>query len=388
MKNIIILMMLISFGSIGAVFFTPGLPEIARYFAISNSTAGMTVTWYLIGYTFAQLLYGPMVHSLGSRNTIIICGILALIGSALSIFAGLHHSFALLLLARAIMALGAGGGLKMAFTLSSHLYTKNESARVISLLTMAFAIMPGLGVFIGGILVNNFGWISSFYLMVVYSVVIILVSFLLPEMYSKTERHKFHFSEMLTSYGRMFSSRAVISGGLLLGVCSGLVYAFAALAPFIAIEMMGITPNAYGSYNLIPVIGVVGGALSSNYCGKFWQPHKSLKFGLLIISCGIILLLLGLSLWHNAPLILFMPMIIIYFGSGFVYGNTTALALHSTEDKSNASAVVSFLNMASSCLLVLVLGTIQIQNALILPLIYIALVFLGVIWYRVLLKST
>ena len=81
-------------------------------------------------------------------------------------------------------------------------------------------------------------------------------------------------------------------------------------------------------------------------------------------------------------------MIIIYFGSGFVYGNTTALALHSTEDKSNASAVVSFLNMASSCLLVLVLGTVQIQSALILPLIYIALVFLGVVWYRVLIKST
>ena len=30
-------------------------------------------------------------------------------------FAGIHHSFALTLLARAVMALGAGGGLKMAF---------------------------------------------------------------------------------------------------------------------------------------------------------------------------------------------------------------------------------------------------------------------------------
>lgn len=388
MRNILVLMLLISFGSIGAVFFTPGLPEIARYFAISNTTAGMTVTWYLIGYTFAQLLYGPMVHSLGSRNTIIICGVLALLGSALSIFAGLHHSFILLLSARAIMALGAGGGLKMAFTLTSHLYTKNESARVISLLTMAFAIMPGLGVFIGGILVHNFGWISTFYLMVVYSLIIILINFLLPEMYLKSERHQFHFSEMLTNYGRMFGSRAVISGGLLLGICSGLVYAFAALAPFIAIEMMDLTPSEYGSYNLIPVIGVIGGALCSNYCGKFWQPHKSLKFGLLVIASGIILLLLGLVLWSKAPLALFMPMVVIYLGSGFVYGNATALALHSTEDKSNASAVVSFLNMASSCLLVLVLGTLQIQSALILPVVYIVLVFLGLLWYRFLVSAT
>ena len=58
---------------------------------------------------------------------------------------------------------------------------------------MAFAIMPGLGVFIGGLLVHNFGWISTFYLMVVYSLVIILVNFLLPEMYLKSERHQFHF---------------------------------------------------------------------------------------------------------------------------------------------------------------------------------------------------
>ena len=62
----------------------------------------------------------------------------------------------------------------------------------------------------------------------------------------------------------------------------------------------------------------------------------------MVITAGIAFLLLGLILWNKAPLALFVPMVIIYLGSGFVYGNTTALALHSTEDKSNASAVVSF----------------------------------------------
>ena len=42
--------------------------------------------------------------------------------------------------------------------------------------------------------------------------------------------------------------------------------------------------------------------------------------------------------------------------------------------------------MASSCLLVLVLGTLQIQSALILPVVYIVLVFLGLLWSRFLIS--
>lgn len=385
MKNILILMLLISFGGTGAVFFTPGLPEIAKFFSISNGTASLTVTWYLIGYTIAQLLYGPMVHSLGSRNSIIICGVLTLIGSILSILSGLAHSFIGLIIARAIMALGAGGGLKMTITLSSSLYAKENVARVISFLSISLPIMSGLGVFIGGILVHQFGWIGSFYFMVIYSLLIIWVSFLLPEIYAKNERHKFKIIDMLANYKKVFKNPAILSGGLLAGTCSGTSYAFATLTPFIGIQLMGMSPETYGSYSLIPIIGIVCGALAHNYCSRFWTQKQSLKFGLAIEAIGIFLLLILLSFWGQSAIALFTPIILVNFGvAGFIYGNAIALALNTTYDKSNGSAGISFLNMGFSCLLVLVLGTQKIHNVLILPIVYIGLIGLGILWYNIL----
>ena len=386
MKNLLILMLLISFGSCGAVFFTPGLPEIATYFQISNQSAELTVTWYLIGYAFGQLLYGPMAHSLGSNRTIRLGSLLTLVATIICILSGLTHSFTGLIIGRCLMALGAGSGLKMTLTLSTHLYTPQAAARAMSIIIMAFAITPGLGVFIGGLLVHSYGWISSFYLMIAYSLVILGCSFILPEMYAPNQRHKFNLANLVINYSRQFKNLSILSGGFLLGMCSSIVYVFAALVPFIGMQMLKLTPAIYGSYNLIPIIGSISGSRVANYCGKFWQPRQSLKFGIGLVAAGVVILGLALLIWNN-PSALFIPMIVIYLGTAFIFGNATSLSLANTQDKSNGSAVVSFLNMSSSCLLVLVLGQVQIHYALILPIIYGVLILLGVIWYQVLVRS-
>ena len=117
MKNLLILTLLISFGSIGAVFFTPGLPEIVQHFHITSGKAELTITWYLIGYSVGQLLYGPMAHTLGGCRTILVGALLALLGSVICIISGIENSFIGLLMGRTIMGAGAGSGLKMTFTI-------------------------------------------------------------------------------------------------------------------------------------------------------------------------------------------------------------------------------------------------------------------------------
>lgn len=52
-----ILLLLISFASVNAVLFTPGLPEIASFFNLSNDQAQLTISLFLIGYAGGQLVY-------------------------------------------------------------------------------------------------------------------------------------------------------------------------------------------------------------------------------------------------------------------------------------------------------------------------------------------
>ncbi|MBP9743416.1 MAG: MFS transporter [Burkholderiales bacterium] len=385
-KYIFILMLLISFGSIGAVIFTPGLPDIATYFRVSSQIAEYTITWYLVGYAFGQLVYGALVNRFGSHLTIVIGTILAIIGTCGCILSYWIDSFILLVIARFIMALGCACGLKMTFTLAHKLFTHNDSARVMGLLTMAFAITPGFGVFIGGLAIQHFNWTAPFYLMIVYALAILLCANQLPEVITAKDYNALKIDNLLNNYLVQFKDSAVIFGGLLVGLGSCVVYIFASVSPFIAMNTMHLTPTSYGAYSFIPSLGILLGSVLSNYLGKVWTPNKSLKFGLFISILGTILLFLLLFISNNQAMSLFLPMVIIYFGLSFIFGNSAALALKYAEDKSNAAAVMSFINMGSAFLVVTILGLFNISQPIILPIVYLGLLGFGILWYVILTK--
>lgn len=380
---LIILALLISFASIGAVIFTPGLPDISSYFNLTEKVAQFTITWYLVGYALGQLVYGPLTNRFGSILTIKIGASIAVIGSIGCILSYYVDSYFLLVVSRFIMALGSACGLKMTFTLSSKLFSHEESARVMGLLTMAFAITPGLGVYLGGVLVSRFNWTSPFYLMVAYGIAIFLLTNKLPEMYASRDYSALKLENILKNYILQLKNTRLIFGGLLVGLGTSIVYVFAAVSPFIAMNKMHLTPSQFGVYNFIPCIGILIGSLASNYYGKIWQPQKSLKFGLSISFLGVIILGIMLYFRPDMAISLFLPMLVIYFGFSFVFGNAAALALQNSKDKGNASAMMSFINMASAFVMVSITGYLNISNPIDLPVIYAVLIGTGFIWYNV-----
>ncbi|MBS0654115.1 MAG: MFS transporter, partial [Verrucomicrobia bacterium] len=146
----IILLVLVSFASVGAVLFTPALPSIQEFFGISVGKAQLTVTAYLIGYAFAQLPYGPIANRYGRKPALYFGISLAIIGSLLCAFSAPAHSFGLLLFGRVIQALGASVGLKVSFTMVGDAFDQTVATKTISRLLLSFAVMPSLAIAIGG----------------------------------------------------------------------------------------------------------------------------------------------------------------------------------------------------------------------------------------------
>lgn len=386
LTNLLALMLLITFASVGAVVFTAGLPEIATYFKISNDVAQYTVTWYLIGYALGQLLYGPIANRYGSKITLKIGSSIAIIGSILCILSYYTHIFAVLVFARCLLALGAACGLKMTFTLVSKTFTHEESARVMSIIMMSFAIAPGLAVYIGSLLVVHYNWTGPFYFMVLYSVIIFFVSGLLPEAYTERDFGALRIDRVITNYGHQLKSTKIVYGGLLIGTGTSIIYAFAAVSPFIAMNQMHLSETAFGAYNIIPSIGVLLGSITANHLGEIWLPEKSAKFGLIVCALGVIMLALMQDFNGSHAFALFLPMVIIYFGFSFVFGNASALALQQSRDKGNASAMMSFINMGSSYVIVTLISVLNIHTATNLTFIYGVLIGLGILFYAKLTK--
>lgn len=368
----ITLLLLISFASVNAVLFTPALPSIALFFGVGEDLAQQTITWFLVGYALGQLVYGPIANRFGRKPALYAGITLQIMSSILCVLAGYIHQYWLLVVARFLLALGSGVGLKMTFTLVNECYEPKMASKTISYLMLAFAITPGLGVALGGVLTTHYSWTSCFYAGGIYGLVLLLLVARIPETQKMVSFDALKLNHLFQSYSSQFTNLQLISGGLLMGCATSFVYVFAAIAPFIAINSYGLSSSEYGLANILPSIGLILGSIVGAGLSKKYSLVSIIYAGVFIACWGVLLMLLATIM--NFPILvsIFLPMLIIYFGLCFVLANASTLAMSQTKDKANGSAVMNFLNMGLATIVVLSLGLFP-MNALLLPTIYIIL---------------
>jgi len=366
------LLLLISFASVNAVLFTPALPAITHFFSISSSIAQQTITWFLVGYALGQLIYGPIANRFGRKSTLYAGISLQIISSMLCILAGIVNQYTLLVIGRFMLALGSGVGLKMTFTLVNECYEPKVASQKISYLLSAFAMAPGIATAFGGVLTAHYGWISCFYAGLCYGVALLVFVFRLPETQQYRDVNAFEYRHLISNYIVQFKNIQLIIGSLLMGCATCIVYIFAAVAPFIVINIFGMSSTEYGMANMIPPVGLILGSLVSAQFVQKYSLIKMIKFGIFMISIGVIFMMLMLKLHYSALFSLFLPMVIVYFGLCFIVANVSTVILSNVSDKSHGSAVMNFINMGLATLVVLSVGYFSLQP-LLLPMVYLSL---------------
>lgn len=374
----IFLMLLISFGSVSAVLFTPALPQISQYFGISSNAAQLTVTVFLIGYAVGQLIYGPLANRFGYKPAIYIGIIGEIIGALLCIFSAPLHAFSLLIAARLLMALGASVGLKMTFTIVAEAYKDKQAAATISYLMTGFAVMPSLSVALGGFLTTHLGWQSCFYFLVLYGLLLMFLNYRAPELSQVLDQSALSLKQITSKYSRKLKNTQLTLSAALMGLSTAFVYLFAAQAPFLAMNYFKLSPDQYGLWNLIIPIGLIVGSQISALLVKKFEPLKVLFFGVILMFLGIFPLLVFFIFNIMEPWALFLPMIIIYGGISFIFPNASVLAMQHVSDKASASAMMSFINMGIATLIVLITGIMH-QSWLLMPITFLILLFLSVL---------
>ena len=266
----LILLLLVSFGSVGAVLFTPALPAIQQFFQVSVGQSQMTMTSYLVGYALGQLPYGPLANAYGRKKTLYFGLWLSIIGSLLCAFSAIFGSFGTLIFARFLQALGVTVGLKISYTMVADTYEQADATRMISRFILAFAIGPGIGIAIGGFLTEWFNWQSCFYFLALFGIAMLYVSRKLPETAKSIDRGHLKILAVIEGYKSTLSNTILVICSFMMGCGGALIYIFGSKAPFIGINLIGLSPGKFGIYNLIPPIGlIIGSFLASALIGRF-----------------------------------------------------------------------------------------------------------------------
>jgi MFS transporter, DHA1 family, multidrug resistance protein len=384
--HIISLTLLSGFAAMGAILMTPALPAIAHFFSISIGTTQLTVTCFLLGYALGQLIYGPIANRLGRKPAFYVGIIIATIGSLFSILASPIESFSLLIAGRLLEALGASAGLVVCFTLINDFYYPQEARRVTSLMMVAFAVMPGVAISIGGILTQYISWQACFYFLLLYGLILIYPVRKLPETICQRDPHALHFNHVLKNYATIILNKRLVGFSLCSGFSSACIYVFGAAGPFIGIQLLHIKPATYGLLGLTPFIGSFIGCMV-NVRLTHVNPMRMLKIAFCMeVAAAIFMLVCFLLHWINLATLL-IPMGLLCAGHPIMASTALSLAMNQTEDRGNGSAVMNFVAMSMPVFMTFLLGILHVSAAWIMPFIFLIALTIVFLVYVGLLKD-
>ncbi|MBS0624221.1 MAG: MFS transporter [Verrucomicrobia bacterium] len=374
-----ILFFLVSFGSVCGVLVTPALPKIQQFFHISEGAAQLVITAYLLGYALGQLPYGPLANGIGRKKTLYVGMAVAMLGSLLCAISAPLGWFKLLIIARFIQALGACVGLKVSYTMVADVYDQVTATRKISKMIVAFAVMPGLAVAIGGWLTQTFGWQSCFYFLAVFGVIVSSMITAVPETASRIHLDALKINVMIKDYSAKFRNKPLVLAGLIMGSGTSVVYLYSAKAPFIGIDVIGMQPDTFGMFNLLPSLGMlIGIAVAAHFAG-YQKLLRLMKLATIFCLGATLTMLVPFAFFGPSIWSLFFPMILVYTAEALVFANTSSLGLSQAKNKAHASAVLNFLNIIFSFFVVLLSGYVFSASALAMPIAFMCF-FVAMLW--------
>ena len=282
-----------------------------------------------------------------------------------------------------MQALGACVGIKINFTMIADVYSQVDATKKISRIAMAFAIMPGLAIATGGWLTKLFGWESCFYFLSLFGVFVLWLSTRLPETAKSLDLYALKISSIFQGYRLKFKNRRLVISALMMGCGSAVIYVFASKSPFIGMGLIGLTPEVFGNYNLIPLVGMFLGCLLAGKLAGRLPLLKLLCIGTLVSLALSLVMFIPFAMGVINVWSLFLPVAFIYLAESLIFTNVSAFGLSLAKNKSNGSAVMNFINLSVTVIAVLLLEFIYPESALLMPLSFIVFFFvIFVLWLR------
>jgi DHA1 family bicyclomycin/chloramphenicol resistance-like MFS transporter len=349
-----ILLSYVSIASTESAVLTPAFPQIQTAFHLNNGALSSLMTLFLLGYVLCQLAFGPLANRFGRLNCLRIGFAINLLGLALGFIAGLTHHYDLLLASRFITALGGAVGLSGTFTLIHELMDENEAKGALSFLVLSFMLGIGLGVFVGGVLTQSFGWLSIFEVMLIYGALMLVSTFLFQE--PTLTRQKISIASLLNGYKLCLKNKALRGYAFILGYTSVVSYAYSTAAPFISAHNLHLNSSEYGRCNLIIMFGMLAGSLHGKRLIAKLGMQKVLTIGLLGLTlCTLVLMGVFAVSFENTWIFFGVAMLLYYFG-GLLFPAASGLAMKDAADRGSSSGMMNFINLMTAAISLIMLG--------------------------------
>lgn len=267
--------------------FVPALPRAGADLGASVGAMQLTVSLYILGLAFGQLVYGPLSDRFGRRPVL-------MAGLVLYTAAGLVAAFApgveALIAARLFQALGGCAGLVLGRAIVRDISATSDTARRLALMNLMVTLGPGVAPLIGGALASTAGWRSILWLLVALGIVNLMLAWRrLPETGSTAARSDAR--TLARNYAGLLGSPAFLGYAVGGGCATTSFYAFVSAAPFVFVNELHRPEVEVGVYLAIMILGIwLGSILTSRLIGVVPMKPLLIRSNLLSVVAAFVLL--------------------------------------------------------------------------------------------------
>ncbi len=328
----------------------PSFPDIMSSLHVNETLVGLTITYNLIGFCIASLLYGPLSESYGRRKIMLIGNAILAIGAVGCV---ISPSIEWLLVSRFIQGFGAATSAVVVLAIIADVYAPDKAAKFFGFMNAFFTTIMAMAPVTGGFISAAVGWRGNYSVVAVICVIswIVLYKFL-PETHkdiiaknANPQENKATTSSALQlvvmtlrHYLLLLTSPIFIISVVVPNLLYGGYLAFVAMAPFIYMTSFKLSIIAYTLHQ--------GAILAAFACISIFSGRITDRLGVyntIWISLGFILLASILMLLSNSAYAFTLSNIVSCFGSALLYPIIFARSLDIFPEMrgSASSAIIS-----------------------------------------------
>jgi len=385
-KNPPTLLNLIALAAVGPMALNllfPSMPGMVVVFDTNYGVVQLTFIFYMVSLAVAQLFVGPVSDWVGRRPVVLWGMVICMTGSIICIFA---PSIEVLIAGRVVQAIGACAGLVMARTIIRDMHGVDKAAAMIGYLSMAMVVAPMISPYVGAMLDDAYGWQASFVLVLSVTTMVLAISFVFLGESHKGPYQVLSVGTMLSAFVVLMKMPRFVRHTMQISLSSAAFFAFLGGAPYVSINLMGLTKTQYGLYFLIGGFGYMCGNFVTGRMSERWGAERLITLGTGVGTLGGAVLVVAYISDYFIPATMFGGMWFIAFGNGLCLPSGTAGAISADKNRIGAAAgLAGFMQMAIGALSSYVVGIVMTDTAL--PLVVVmassvTLAFAGNLMWR------
>jgi DHA1 family bicyclomycin/chloramphenicol resistance-like MFS transporter len=197
-----------------------------------------------------------------------------------------------------------------------------RAASMIGYVTMGMSLAPMIGPMIGGALDQLFGWRAAFSLLLLAGAGVFALSWF--DLGETNRTPSGGFAEQFRSYPELVRSRRFWGYALTAAFASGAFFAYLGGAPFVATEVLGLSPAETGFWFGGIAIGYAFGNFLAGRVTRHVGMNGMMLSGSIIVITGIAASIYAFSHGHPTPFGFFGGLSLVGVGNGMALPSANA----------------------------------------------------------------